>query len=137
MKKLVITIFLSLFLLTSCFGEKDAVILLSSEPIEPGNFEFVNKTPVFTVMEKIYYILLTKEPIESEKLRIQVLKIDRKYPAFKVEPAYCIDINRGPEEHYVMGHFVIHKDGDFFIRIFSHDNFELPITQTEFFVNKR
>jgi len=137
MKKLAITVFFSLFLLTACIWDKDAVILLSPEPIEPGNFEFYDKMPVFTSLQKIYFILLSKEPIESEKLRVQVLKIDRKYPAFKVEPAYCVDINRGPEKHYVMGHFVLHSDGNFFIRIFSHDNFELPIAETEFLVNKR
>lgn len=134
MKKILLTLFLSLFLLASCTWEKDAYILLGKEPIDPNNFEFVNKYPVFNKYQRIYYILLSKEPIESEKLRLQVLKIDRKHPYFQVEPEYVIDINRGEQKHYVTDYFVLHKTGTFFIRIFSFDNLDLPLAETEFLV---
>ena len=132
MFKVILVAFLCLFLLTGCVIEKDAAILLSSEPIDPQNFNFLNKQPVFTVRQNIYYILLSKKPIRNEKLRLQVLKVELKGPIYKIEPAYGIDINRGEQEHYVTDYFTLHKAGDYFIRIFSFDDLEYPIAETQF-----
>ncbi len=125
---------MSIFLITACDREKDAVILLGNEQIDPSNFVFQNTQPVFKPRQKIYYILVTKEPIESEELRIQVLKLDQKYPAYKIEVAYGRDINRGSQKNYVTDYFILHKEGNYVIRIFSHDNFDKPISETEFLV---
>ncbi|HSA07468.1 MAG TPA: hypothetical protein P5556_09840 [Candidatus Gastranaerophilales bacterium] len=134
MKKIIFIVIMSIFLITACDREKDAVILLGNEQIDPSNFVFQNTQPVFKPRQKIYYILVTKEPIESEELRIQVLKLDQKYPAYKIEVAYGRDINRGSQKNYVTDYFILHKEGNYVIRIFSHDNFDKPISETEFLV---
>ncbi len=134
MKRVITGLSLCLCLLTSCMWDEDAVILLSPEPIDPDNFTFINKFPVFKQRQRIYYILASKEAIESETLRLQVLKIDRKEPYFKIGYAYCIDINRGDNRHYVTDYFTLHREGTYFIRIFSTDEPEFPIAQTEFVV---
>lgn len=132
MKNLFLAAFLFIFLLTGCTLKKNAAILLSSEPIDPTSFIFENKQPVFTVRQKIYYILLSKKPIKNEKLRLQVLKVELKGPIYKIEPAYGIDINRGEQEHYITDHITLHKAGDYFIRIFSFDDLQYPIAETPF-----
>lgn len=134
MKKIILALIVSVFLLTSCVLDRDAYILLGNEPIDPNNFEFVDKQPVFNQRQRIYYILLSKEPIENPKLRLQVLNVERKFTYFKVEPAYVIDINRGPHKHYVTDYFTLHQSGTYTIRIFSFDNLDLPIAETEFVV---
>ncbi|OGI00362.1 MAG: hypothetical protein A2Y25_09510 [Candidatus Melainabacteria bacterium GWF2_37_15] len=128
MKKLILAIFLCIFLLTSCVWDKDAAIFLSTEPA------FSNSQTVFKQRQKIYYALVSKEPIESEKLRLQVLRIDKISPAYKVEFAYGMDMNRGAQKQYVTDYFTLHKAGTYFIRIFSFDNLEVPLAETEFTV---
>lgn len=136
MTRLLILLILGIFMLSSCVWDKDAAILLSDEPIVPEEFEFKNQMPRFKPGQRIYYILLSKKPIENPKLRLQVLRIEYKSPHFKVEPIYAVDINRGEHEHMVTDYFTLHRDGNFFIRIFSHDELKLPIAETEFVVEK-
>lgn len=137
MKRVFLAIIIPLVLLTSCVFKKDAVILLGPEPIEPGNLQFIDKKPVFKQRQRIYYILISQKPIENPKLRLQVLKIDRKAPYFKLEPAYCIDLPRGAQEHYVADYFALHGAGTYIIRIFSFDDFENPIAWSEFVVEDK
>ncbi len=134
MKKIIFILAICLFLTTSCDRTKKAAIFLSHEPITPAGMSYINRYPVFKVRQRIYYMLVSKKPIESAKLRLQVLRLDRKYPFYKIEPAYGIDINSNYGEHYVTDYFVLHKAGSYVIRIFSYDNLEKPIAETEFSV---
>ncbi len=121
-------------MVTSCDRRKDAVILLADRPISPSEFVYENRQPVFKPRERIYYILLAKEEIVDNKLRIQVLKLDMKAPFYGIEIAYSTDINRGQEKRYVTDYFVLHKAGNYVVRIFGHSDLEKPIAETEFLV---
>jgi hypothetical protein len=134
MKKVILSLIFALIFAVSCVFEQKAAILLGREPIDITNFQFVDKYPVFSAKQNIYFVLISKEPIENPKLRVQVLKLDKKGPAFGVSIAYAIDINRGADKHYVTDYFVLRKAGDYMIRIFSHDNMQKPIAETEFSV---
>ncbi len=135
MKKVIfISLICVIFFITGCFSEEKAGIFLGREPIDPKTFSFENKQPVFKQRERIYYILLSKDPIENPKLRLQVIKLDMKHPYYKIEPAYGIDINRGVEKHYLTDYFVLNQAGTYIIRIFSYDDLEEPLAQTEFVV---
>jgi len=134
MKNTVIILLACVFLLISCDRKEETAILLSNKPIDPSSLEFVSEKPVFTQREKIYYILLSKDPIEDKKLRLQILKLDMKYPYHKIEPAYGIDINRGQGKHYVTDYFTLHTTGKHVIRFFGHSDLEKPIAETEFWI---
>lgn len=116
----------------SCNSEQKAAILLGSEPIDMTNFQYVDKYPVFSVKQNIYYILLSKDPIENPQLRVQVLKLGGQYPGNAVGLAYGTDINRGTDKHYVTDYFVLRNVGDYVIRIFSHDDMQNPLAETVF-----
>lgn len=124
-------------LLSGCI-EKDAAIFLSDSPINLNNLSSLQENPVFKVRQKIYFTLVSKKPIESAVLRLQTIKLDNKYgyPIAQMEIPYAIDIERGSNQHVVSDYFVLHQDGNYFIRIFSLDNLESPIARTEFFVEK-
>jgi hypothetical protein len=132
MRKLVFGLILMLALATACDFKQKAAILLGSEPIDMTNFQYVDKFPVFSVKQNIYFILVSKDPIENPKLRVQVLKTGGSYPGSIVDIVYGADINRGSDMHYVTDYFVLRKAGDYVIRIFSHDNMEKPLAETEF-----
>lgn len=124
------------FITTGCDNEKEAVILLGKESIDPSSYVFEDRMPVFSQRERIYYILLTKEPIQDAKLRIQILRLEKKYPYHGIKMAYGADINRGKETRYLKDYFVLHKAGNYVIRIFGVSDFEKPIAETEFLVKK-
>ena len=134
MKKIIFILVTCLFLVTSCDRTKDAAVFLSIKPVTPGSLSYINRYPVFKVRQRVYYILVSKKPIKNTKLRLQVLKLDKKYPFYKIEPAYGIDINRKQDRYYVTDYFVLHKAGDYVIRIFSYDDLEKPVAETEFSV---
>lgn len=138
MKKLLLILVFTVFLLTGCvIDEKKAAILLSPQPIDQNNFSFVNQYPTFTQRQRIYYLLITKEPILSEKLRLQVVKIKKVGGYFQADMSYSMDINRGADMHFVTDYFTIHDPGVHVIRIFSLENLETPISETEFTVEER
>ncbi len=134
MRKILLAVILCLFMLSSCGFEEDAVILLGKQPIDPSNLTYINKYPVFKQRQRIYFILIAKEPIEDKKLRLQVLKLDMKYPYYAIEVAYGTDINRGSEKHYAKDYFVLHKPGNYVIRIFGSSDMEDPLAETRFMV---
>lgn len=125
-------------LLSGCI-KKDAAIFLSDSPVNLNNLSVLQENPVFKVRQKIYFVLVSKKPIESPILRIQAIKFDNKYgyPISQVEMPYAVDMERGSDQHVVTDYFVLHQDGNYFIRIFSLDNLDNPIAQAEFFVQKR
>ncbi len=134
MKKLFFAIITCFFLITGCDREEDAVILLSDHKIDPSNFTHENRYPVFKQRQRIYYILASKEAIEDTKLRLQVIKLDMKYPYYAIEVAYGTNINRGKEKYYVTDYFVLHKAGNYVIRIFGFSDLQKPIAEAEFLV---
>lgn len=134
--KHIIIIVLCLFL-TSCKNQKIA-LLLSSEPININNVTVLPEKPAFKAKQRIYFVLLSKNPIECPVLRLQTLKLESKYgyPIQKVDLAYAIDIERGENKNVVSDYFVLQEDGEYFIRIFSRDNFITPMVEAAFTVEK-
>jgi len=138
MKKLLFLIcFMPVILLSGCI-EKDAAIFLSDSPVNLNNLNCLQESPVFKVRQKIYFALVSKEPVESPILRLQTIKLDNKYgyPIPQMEIPYAIDMERGSNQHVITDYFVLHQNGNYFIRIFSLDNLDKPIAEAEFFVEK-
>ena len=143
MKKLLFFIcFISIILLSSC-KKQEAAIFLSDSSININNsaqisFIVNNESPVFKVQQKIYFVLISKQPVESPVLRLQTIKLDNKYnyPISQMEIPYAIDMERGSNRHVVTDYFVLHQSGNYFIRIFSLENLNKPIAEAEFFVEK-
>ena len=127
-----------IILLSSCERQESA-IFLNSEPINLNSMPAFEEKPTFTVQQKIYFVLLSKKPIESPVLRLQTIKLDNKYnyPISQMEIPYAVDIERGENQHAVTDYFVLHQDGIYFIRIFSLANLNKPIAEAEFIVEKR
>lgn len=125
-------------LLLSACNKKEAAIFLSSNPINSSNFATVEEQPVFKERQRIYFVLASKQPIESPVLRLQTIKLDNKYnyPIPQMEIPYAIDMERGSNPYIVADYFILHQDGNYFIRIFSLDNLDKPIAEAEFFVEK-
>jgi len=131
-------IIITIFLLSGCI-KQDAAIFLSENPVNLNNLATLQESPTFKVRQRIYFTLVSKQPIESPVLRLQTIKLDNKYnyPIPQMEIPYAVDMERGSNPNVVSDYFVLHQDGTYFIRIFSLDNLDKPIAEAEFFVEKR
>lgn len=125
-------------ILSSC-GKQNIFLFLSNKPINLNNFTHIPEMPVFYTGQRIYFTLVSKKDIESPVLRLQTIKLENKYgyPISQIEIPYAVDIERGKNKKVVADYFVLHQDGNYFIRIFSLDKLNRPLIQTEFIVKKR
>jgi len=138
MKKLLIfLLFIPIFMISGC-KKLNAAIFLSDAPITYENADKSEEVPIFKPRQKIYFMLVSRKPIECPVVRLQVIKYDSKfnYPISQVEMPLSIDISRGSDEHSVKDYFVLHGDGNYAISIFSADNLDKPIARREFFLQK-
>ncbi len=135
---LLTSLIIMIFSISGC-DKQEAAIFLNDTPITQNNFSNVRQNPAFFIGQRIYYILISKEPIESPILRLQTVKIMQKYGYNipQIEIPYAIDIERGTNPHITNGYFVLHQDGNYFVRIFSLENLDKPIAEAEFLVEKR
>ncbi|OGH99695.1 MAG: hypothetical protein A2039_06005 [Candidatus Melainabacteria bacterium GWA2_34_9] len=139
MKNLLALLIIAVILLLSACDKKEAAIFLSADPISLNNLATLQESPTFKERQRIYFALVSKQPIESTVLRLQTIKLDNKYnyPIPQMEIPYAVDMERGSNPNVVSDYFVLHQDGTYFIRIFSLDNLDKPIAEAEFFVQKR
>ncbi|MEI8388477.1 MAG: hypothetical protein WCG23_01200 [bacterium] len=138
MRKFLFLIFFIPIILLSACNKEDVAIFLNDSPISLSDLESLQEKPVFKVRQKIYFLLLSKQAIESPVLRLQTIKLDNKYdyPLPQIEIPYAVEIERGPNPHAVTDYFILHQDGTYFIRIFSLKNLAKPIAEAEFIVEK-
>lgn len=134
---LTLLIIAMIFLLSAC-NKQEAAIFLSDSPINSNNFFNLQENPAFKIRQRIYFVLVSKNPIESPVLRVQTIKLDNKYgyPVSQMEIPYAADMERGSNPHVVTDYFVLHQDGTYFVRIFSLENLNKPIAEAEFTVEK-
>ena len=139
MKRFLFLVYLIPVLLLSACDKREAAIFLSDSPINLNNLATLQESPVFKERQRIYFTLVSKQPVESPVLRLQTIKLDNKYnyPIPQMEIPYAVDMERGSNPNVVSDYFVLHQDGTYFIRIFSLDNLDKPIAEAEFFVEKR
>lgn len=138
MRKFLFLIFFIPVILLSACNKDDAAIFLNDSPISLSDLGSLQEKPVFKVRQKIYFLLLSKQAIESPVLRLQTIKLDNKYdyPIPQIEIPYAVEIERGSNPHAVTDYFILHQDGTYFIRIFSLKNLAKPIAEAEFIVEK-
>lgn len=138
MKKLLFLLcFFPVLFLSSC-NKQDTAILLSENPININDFSSFSSCELFKVRQRIYFVLISRKPIENPVLRLQVAKMENKYgySILQVEVPYAVDMERGQNLHAVTDYFTLHQDGDYFIRIYSKDNLKKPIAEAQFSVEK-
>lgn len=141
MKRLFLLLLFFVFLLSGCNlhlpKPNPGYIILSKEPITEENVNQIQSSGEFLTRQRIYYLLICAKSLTNPNLRLQVVKLDFKYPTYKMEIPYAVDIERGANLHYVSDYFVLNRAGRYFVRIFSHDDFQRPLAETEFEVVDR
>ena len=136
MKKIVLLILLSIFLITGC-NNKDkqhAVILFSSKLIDQ-DFSFNKAEKAFYTGQRINFVVLNSKPFTSKTLRLQLIRTNMKARVY-MEMAQGRDIEIDKTKFYVINSFCVYQDGQYAVRIFSPDEPKIPLAEGIIFVNE-
>ena len=134
MKKLlvILLLFISCFVLTSCKSDK-AAILMNRFPITEKNIYDYEK--VFPIGSRIYYVILMPKKVESRYLFIQVIKNDNDYGKLGYDLVWTRDVRLKDEEiNYFTDYFVLNQKGFYTMKVYSKDNPQKTFAYYDFYV---
>lgn len=125
-----IIIFCASFLLCGC-EKSDTVILLNHRPITKDNF--LDNSIMFKKDERIYYLFMTQKPLETDFIRVKVLKRDEKVNFEITKPSYSNDFRLYKDQvYYYNDYLVIHEAGYYCIEVSSRNKLNNPLARVDF-----
>jgi len=125
-------ILLAFLAMTGCTNDK-AVILFNHQPITKETI--LNNSKEFTLGRKVYYILLVKKPLQSDIIRVQILKQEDKADLGGVKIYYADDFRLYKDQvYYYNDYVVIREAGHYIMQIFSKDDMVHPLAISDFYV---
>ncbi len=134
MKKIIFIFFLILsttFLLGWGWKKKEpkAFVFLSDQMITPSNVSAKMLKDVYDAGERINYLIFKKQTFETDQIRLQVIKVEPKYPFYKVEVAYTKDLEIDTNKYFLFDYFCIHQEGQYILRVFEYTDFDRPLVE--------
>ena len=132
MKKYLILLLLSAFLLCSCAYDR-GTILVYSQPVKKETVQ--NDEKNFRIGEKIYYLFLAPKRMENEYIRVQIFKMTDKAHKGGYEIVRRKDFRLMKDQRYYHSdYFVLHEKGRYVMQVFSIDNLQYPLSLNDFYV---
>ena len=135
MKKFLLVIFCMAVMVLSTGCEPKPKILFNNNPITEENV--LDYSNIFTVGQRIYYLILLEKKIQSRYIYIQVVKKDNNY-GYLGYNLYWADTKRLSDEqvHYYTDYVVINEPGHYIMQVYSKDKPKVRLTGAEFYVEK-
>lgn len=131
-KFLLIFSFVSTIILFSACNKPKTIILFNNFPITKSNF--LDNANQFDAERKIYYLFITEKPLESEFIRVRILKREGKEGISPpVEVVYSNDFKiRKDEVYYYNDYIIMHSPGDYTMLIYSINKLNRPLAIADF-----
>ena len=137
MKK-ILTVFFLIFtiFLEGCSKEQPA-ILFSSNPIDKNTFSndyTSNKN--FRVGQKIYFLIYYPKGFPTNSIRLQIItkKDDIKFYGIDIVQVRDIYVKQG--DIIYLGSFCLYKNSLHYLRVFSSNDWNVPLIQDWFWVRE-
>lgn len=126
---LIFTLFLTIFL-SGCDKPK-TIILFNKNPITKENF--LNNATEFGAGTKIYYLFITEKPLDTNIIRIRVLKRDAMAGNQPIKLVYSNDFRMFKDQiYYYNDYIVIHDPGNYCMTIYSTTALDKPLAVADF-----
>ncbi len=109
--------------------EPKAFIFLSDEIITPSNISAKVLRKVYDAGDRINYLILKKEEFETDQIRLQVIKVEPKFPFYKVEIVYTKDLEIDTRKNFFFDYFCLHQEGQYILRVFEYTDFNRPLAE--------
>lgn len=131
--KFVLPVLLFLLPLYGCNRDKGH-LYFSSRPITKQTFSYENLEKVFKVGERVNFLVIHPEEFKNSLIRIQIIKVSDKVNQYGYSLAHARDIEIETGSKYFIDDFFLYKDGYYIMRVFSHDDMNHPIVETDFWI---
>lgn len=138
MKKLILLlVFIITFtFISGCDKKENAYIYFSSGPINKDSFSVSKAQTDFMAGQRINFVIFTPEPFNTNKIRLQFLKIDQKSSPLNIfTVAQVRDIQVDPDKNYVVNNVYLYLEGYYILRVFKKSDWKKPFAQADFKVN--
>lgn len=129
--------FLSIFIiiifalgLTACDKPK-AAILFNNNPITKENI--LQNPTQFKVDKRFYYIFITEKPLESNIIRVKILKREEKANYEPTKIVYSNDFRLNKDQiFYYTDYIVMHEPGYYYMLIYATNRLDKPLAAADF-----
>ena len=133
MKKilLIITIFIISFITTAC-DNKESYILFNKYPFSEKTMS--ETTNVFHPGDRIYYLVTTPKPVETNKLLVQVYKLgSNERLGYELMWGKMVKI-RNEQVYYYTDYFTLNQTGAYVMNVYSKDYPTKMLTTNNFYI---
>lgn len=132
MKRLLLVLVFSLFLLSGCVYDR-GIILFNTQPITRENA--LSDAKVFPVGQRVYYLFIAPKRMENKFIRVQVFKMTENAPWGGNEVVRTKDFRLMKDERYYHSdYFTFHETGRYVMQVFSTDDLQHPLSIGDFYV---
>ena len=132
MKRIILLLLLSIFILCSCAYDR-GTILFYTQPVKKETIQ--NDEKHFHIGQKIYYLFLAPKRMENDYIRVQIFKMTDKAHKGGYEIVRRKDFRlMKDQKYYHSDYFVLHEKGRYVMQVFSTDDFQHPLSIGDFYV---
>lgn len=127
---LIITILFVSLITTAC--DKEAYILFNKYPFSEETM--TSTTNVFKPNERIYYLVTTPKPVETNKLLVQVFKLGaNERLGYELVWGKMVKI-RNEQVYYYTDYFTLNQTGAYVMKVYSKDYPTKILTTNNFYI---
>lgn len=107
------------------------IILFNKNPITKENF--LNNSTEFPVETKIYYLFITEKPLNTNMIRVRIVKRDEKAGNQLTSLVYSNDFRMFKDQiYYYNDYIVINATGCYCMQIYSTTALDKPLAVADF-----
>lgn len=123
-------IFVLTSIITACH-KPDTIILFNKYPITKENL--LNNASEFVMGKRIYYIFITEKPINTDTIRVRILKRDEKVNFEPVKLVYSNDFRVKKDQIYYYNDYIImNETGYYCMLVYAANKLERPLIKADF-----
>lgn len=126
---ILIIVFLTLGL-TAC-NKPQALLIFNDNPITKENL--LQNSSEFKVGKKFYYIFITEKPLETNIIRVRILKRDEKADYQPTKLVYSNDFKLNKDQiFYYTDYIVMNDTGYYYMLIYDKNYLDRPLVAADF-----
>ena len=132
MKKLILLLVLSIFILCGCKYDR-GIILFNTQPVTKENA--LHDSKVFESGQRVYYLFIAPKRMDNKYIRVQIFKMTDKAPWGGNEVVRTKDFRLMKDERYYhSNYFTLYEKGRYVMQVFSTEDFQHPLSIGDFYV---
>lgn len=137
MKKFFLTLLTGFCIFLSGCDRQKPAIFFSSAPIEKETFAPQKMEKTFKVGQKIYFVVYYPKGFPSDCIRLQTISRRRDVPFYGISIEQVRDVSVKKGGMLYCGTFYFYRKNLYYLRVFSPEDWNMPLVQESFMIEDR